>query len=113
MPFVKINEDKLWEGLNGLLDIDEFKEKIKLIQKDGFGPEDIPVAGDIFKMAIETVENICIEAGVFGFGKEKKKAVVKFLDDIIRLPFYLEWLDGPAIGAIVDLLVSLIFPKKG
>ena len=37
-------------------------------------------------------------------GREKKAAVVERLDDMISLPWYLEWLDGPLIGWLVDLV---------
>ena len=36
-------------------------------------------------------------------GKEKRDAVVKRLDELIKLPFYLEWLDDKLIGILVDL----------
>lgn len=36
-------------------------------------------------------------------GKEKRDAVVARLDEIIKLPFYLEWLDDKLIGILVDL----------
>ena len=35
-------------------------------------------------------------------GAEKKAAVVKKLDDLIKLPFYLEWVDDIILGIIVD-----------
>lgn len=35
-------------------------------------------------------------------GAEKKAAVVKRLDDMITLPAWLEWADGPVIGWLVD-----------
>ena len=37
-------------------------------------------------------------------GKEKREAVIKRLDDMIKLPFYLEWLDDKIIGIFVDLI---------
>ena len=37
-------------------------------------------------------------------GKEKRDAVVARLDEMIKLPFYLEWLDDKLIGIIVDLV---------
>jgi hypothetical protein len=112
MPFVKIDEKTLWTGLNGLLDIDDFKDKIGSLKGKSFGIDYIVTIKDIFEAAITKVEELCNEAGESGVGKEKRDAVVKFLDDIIALPFYLEWLDGPAIGAIVDILVGFLFPKK-
>ena len=35
-------------------------------------------------------------------GPEKKAAVVKKLDDLIKLPAYLEWVDDILIGYLVD-----------
>ncbi len=35
-------------------------------------------------------------------GSEKKAAVVKKLDDLIKLPAYLEWVDDILIGYLVD-----------
>ena len=35
-------------------------------------------------------------------GVEKKAAVVKKLDDLIKLPFYLEWIDDIILGVLVD-----------
>ena len=35
-------------------------------------------------------------------GTEKKAAVVKRLDDLIKLPFYLEWVDDIVLSWIVD-----------
>ena len=36
-------------------------------------------------------------------GKEKRAVIVERLDDLVRLPFWLEWADGPLIGWLVDL----------
>ncbi|MBR4401338.1 MAG: hypothetical protein IKT09_06535 [Synergistes sp.] len=38
-----------------------------------------------------------------GTGMEKRAYVVKRLDEIVRLPWYLEPFDGPAFGMLVDL----------
>ena len=39
-------------------------------------------------------------------GKEKRDAVVARLDEIIKLPFYLEWLDDKIIGLAVDIVCN-------
>lgn len=39
-------------------------------------------------------------------GEEKRKAVIRKLDDLIVLPFYLEWADDWIIGYLVDLAVE-------
>lgn len=36
-------------------------------------------------------------------GKEKRSVIVGKLDELVRLPFWLEWVDGPLIGFLVDL----------
>ena len=37
-------------------------------------------------------------------GAEKKRAVIKKLDDIIVLPSYLEWIDDIIIGKLVNIV---------
>lgn len=38
-----------------------------------------------------------------GTGAEKRAYVVKRLDDMVRLPWFLEPFDGPAFGLLVDM----------
>lgn len=38
------------------------------------------------------------------FTKETKKLMKKGIDNALQLPFYLEWADGPAAGAIIDIV---------
>ena len=113
MPLIKINEEKLWEGLEKLLDLEEIKEQVHNLKGLKFGIEFISIIANLLGLAIKTVEEICLEAGEVGVGPEKRGAVVKFFESIIQLPFYLEFFDGPLIGALVDIVVRWIFPKKG
>ena len=39
-------------------------------------------------------------------GAEKKAAVVQKLDELIKLPFYLEWVDDIIISYLVDVVCS-------
>lgn len=39
-------------------------------------------------------------------GTEKREALVQFLDDMIKLPIYLEALDGPIIRILINLSVD-------
>lgn len=39
-------------------------------------------------------------------GEEKKKAAIRILDDLIKLPAYLEWADNILLGRLVDLAVE-------
>ena len=56
---------------------------------------------EIKKWVIEQV--IWAETELAGkSGAEKKAAVVKKLDDLIKLPIYLEWVDDMIISYLVD-----------
>ena len=46
-------------------------------------------------------------------GKEKRQAVVDKLDSLITLPWFLEWMDGPLIGWLVDMACSVFNKKNG
>lgn len=46
-------------------------------------------------------------------GKEKRQAVVDKIDSIIPLPWFLEWMDGPLIGWLVDKVCELMNGKNG
>ena len=46
-------------------------------------------------------------------GTEKKAAVVAKLDDMIRLPAWLEWADGPVIAWLVDRACDMLNEMYG
>lgn len=46
-------------------------------------------------------------------GPDKKAAIVKKIDDMIKLPIWLEWADGPVISWLVDKTCSLMNEKMG
>ncbi len=46
-------------------------------------------------------------------GKEKRQAVVDKLDALIPLPWFLEWMDGPLIGWLVDKCCALLNAEAG
>lgn len=46
-------------------------------------------------------------------GAEKRAAVVSKLDDLIPLPWFLEWMDGPLIGWLVDKCCALLNAEAG
>ncbi len=45
--------------------------------------------------------------------KDKRDAVVSYLDDLIVLPWFLEPLDGPVIAALVDFVVGKLNDRLG
>lgn len=46
-------------------------------------------------------------------GAEKRAAVVSKLDDLIPLPWFLEWMDGPLIGWLVDQACAMLNEAHG
>lgn len=60
--------------------------------------------------AVVIVEAVTLEVSGLT-GEEKKKLAVQAVDDAVSLPFYLEWVDGPAIGFMIDRIVAL-FNRK-
>ena len=46
-------------------------------------------------------------------GKDKKAAVVAKVDEMIKLPIWLEWADGPIISILVDKACDLLNKKEG
>lgn len=52
----------------------------------------------VVQLIIDTEKNIPGAAGA-----EKRKYVIQRLDDMVKLPWYLEPFDGPAFGILVDL----------
>lgn len=53
----------------------------------------------VIKMIVQAEKNMPGSTGA-----EKKRYVVECIDNAIDLPWYLEALDGPAIGVLVDVI---------
>jgi hypothetical protein len=109
--FVEINTDYLLQELKKLIALDEMKEKIDDLGKaSGFGWFVALLA--LIKTAIFTVEELVVGTGASGHGKEKRDAVVKFLDDVVQFKgivgMVIEQFDSAVFGAIVDLIVGLL-----
>ena len=54
---------------------------------------------------IKIVEAIATEDSTIT-GADKQKAVIQLLDDMIKLPAYMEWLDNLLLPAIIDSIVK-------
>jgi hypothetical protein len=64
-------------------------------------------------LAASVTEKMVRDAGEAGQGSAKRDAVVEFLDDVIQLPIYLEWLDGKLIGMAIDALIGWLNLTQG
>lgn len=61
---------------------------------------------DLIEFTITVAQKTVSDAGAVGMGAAKLDAVVEFLDDKIKLPFCLEWLDGIIIRLLVSQAVT-------
>jgi len=61
---------------------------------------------DMVELAVEDLEEALS-------GPEKLEVAVQFLDDVIRLPFYLEWLDKPILRLLLSLIVTQLNDERG
>jgi len=67
-------------------------------------PQDLMQLVPIVMQGVTKVEEYASQAGGLT-GPEKKEVLVKALDELIKLPAYLEPFDGPAIGWMIDYVV--------
>ncbi len=101
-----VNVDKLVEGLRAHFATDEIVSLIDEIQKDGV-LDKVSAGFALVKECIPIVEQLAIDLDDLDEvqGKDKRDALVKFLDDCIELPFWAEPFDDNIIGTAIDGLV--------
>lgn len=117
---MEVDVNKLVLKLKEEFEVDEFKEKIeryKALDLNPFDDGNFDDMQEVFKLteeivtdAIKVVEKVSHGLKDMSNGEKKQEAVVKFLDDIIKLPFFLDKkpmnLDGRLLKPLVSLLVS-------
>jgi len=109
MPNIQLHWAEIYEKLKELLDLEKIKKEINDLKgiKIYRLPKELL---DVAIAAISTAEYIVAEIMSMesGGGDQKRKAVVKFLDDVFNVPFWLEPFDGILIGIGVDMTVTAI-----
>ena len=72
---------------------------------------------DLATRAVLCVESVALqvkaELQLIATSEEKRKAAVAYLDGMIKLPVYLEWMDDMILGYIVDMTVGALNRKYG
>jgi len=72
---------------------------------------------DLATRAVLCVESVALqvkaELQLIATSEEKRKAAVAYLDGMIKLPIYLEWIDDMVLGYIVDATVGALNRKYG
>lgn len=121
MAIIRIDASKLIEFLKDELDFDEKKAAITGLTKidwnpfDDDGDEHVGVWNemknnwslfwDAILAIISTLEAIVV-GGVSLSAPQKKSVAVDLIDDLLKLPFFLEPFDDIIIGLLVDAAVS-------
>ena len=72
---------------------------------------------DLATRAVLCVESVAMqvkaELQLIATNEDKRKAAVSYLDGMIKLPVYLEWMDDMILGYIVDMTVRALNRKYG
>ena len=111
---VTIDKEKLLIGLREYGETDKFKAKYDEIMSLGWLGRIakclsfVPDAVGIAEKSYNDLDGMRGEGG-----KSKRDAVVEWIDDIIKLPFWAETLDGMVIGWAVDAFVAWLNFAKG
>jgi hypothetical protein len=104
MPSVDVYTLKL--KLKEYFDTSEIAKLIEQLKISGLKLSSINILAAIVKEAVEMMERVSNDIDDVVEGADKRKAVVEFLDDIIKLPIWAEPFDGMVIGIIVDKAVA-------
>lgn len=113
--YFDVNKLRAIAGQAGNLEYNPFKLNLdgKPIGFDDTVVKAPGMAVDLIKSLGIVVEKVCRDAGAVASGGEKKKALVELLDEIIKLPFFLEPFDGMIIGWLIDKLIEWLNLKLG
>ena len=110
-----VNTEKLLAGLEEYFATPTMKDLVDQIFHGPFQVSKIVKVLSLVGEAVRIAEQLAADIGDVGSGsvtgKEKKDAVVGFLDGVLELPFFLEPLDGPVIGIAVDATVTFFNAK--
>ena len=104
-----IDSELLLAEMKKYAEVDKFAVIIEQIKTASFLSK-ISKAISLIPLAITLAEKLYLDLSDVksGGGKEKKKAVQSWLDDVIDLPFYLEMIDGAIIGMAIDGFVNFL-----
>ena len=113
MPLIDV--DHFIKGLKEYFDTENMVELVNQLTTGGFKLKKIVVAVSLVLEAVKAVEQLAADLDDLDepVGKQKREAVVKFLDDTFDLPFYLEPFDDNIIGMVVDAIVLYYNTKIG
>lgn len=102
-----VNTQMILDGLKQYALTPDLQEQFDNWKAGGFWDK-LRAAFLIVPLLIYKAEAVANDLGLVQAGGSKRDAVVKFLDDAIDTPFWLEPLDGTIIGVAIDAVVGLL-----
>jgi len=129
MASIDIDKQKILDELKKI-DYNEIVESLKKLKKEwDWNPFDkdgdeyttawsefkhnIELLSDLFERVVIAVEKIAPTVLDIASGGAKLEATVQFLDEVVQLPFYLEWADAPVFRLLISLIVDKLNDKYG
>ncbi len=109
MPVVEIDVQKLKAGLSEYFQAENFQETLKEL-KEHFR---IGLLVVLIQEGVVIVEKLAADFGETISGESKHEALASFIDDCVKLPFFLEPFDGKLIHAGIDAIVWWYNSKFG
>ena len=113
---MEIKTEVLLEGLEDYFEVGQYKAVLtEFEQAQGFAK--VQVAVKLFPLAVVAMENVYKDAYDMaeGGGKEKREALIDWIDESVELPFLLEklGLDRKISGMAIDMIVEQLNTEKG
>ena len=108
-----VNVDLLVKQLKAYFETDEMVELVAKMKEGGFKLSKITTGLALAWVIVEQIEKFATDMSEAVPGSDKRDAAVKFLDDIVDVPFFLEPIDGTIIGMGVDAIVLIYNTRFG
>ncbi len=107
---VTVDEKFFLQGLSDYVAWPKISAAVSLVKEASFGFQQLAYIVELISVCVISLEKMVSEAGdvAKGAGASKKAALVKFLDDTIKLPMFLEPFDGPIFSAMIEASVKLV-----
>ena len=102
---MKINTEEIVDYLHGYFAIPGIAKKFAMLNHPPIALRNIT---EFVAEAIDVVEKLVIDIGEVKQGGEKRDAIVKFLDDSVKMGRIGEMFDGLIIGKLVDGIVGVL-----
>jgi hypothetical protein len=107
MVNVNFDEEKFLAALQEYVDTAELLQYVEAVRLCPIA-EKAAKAMSLIDYVLQKAKDILGDINALKENEDLMNTLVGFIDDCIKLPFYLEWLDGPAIKAVLGAVIDVI-----